>query len=907
MLETWPVSLTERGGRLGGQLLLALLERFEGRQIATLGMTAIPLLESVILQSGGRYTGLVIRKERKAHGSSKLIEGPADKREPVVLLDDSISSGTSMFEAKKRLEEAGFIVEGGVALVRFGWKGGTSLMQQLGARIETVYDIWDDFMTQMPDERTPARNPSRPFHELPEAPTACPEGLSACELSRFVVEHVSRTGEVPAAPKKMSDDVDTAGGAWLSVRSRDNIHLRHAREGFWRFPWDAPSPGAADDVVLAASKVGAKLRAAGNADTVLKSSGFALTTFGALEPCEPGDLDNDRYGIVVRSAERTWKMGGALPRMPGIATSWQQLQHARMKNAGLEKHEPFDVFRHDVHKLTESDITWQPTGVPRPPPSGVQLESVARPVLERALSLVREQMGEPPKGLPAVVGDDAVGSVHSVYLTLYVDGRLAGCMGAKLGDLDNVLTSLAKAVLADVRFSRPEKAKRIAVSVSFLRNRLILGNFSVEEVAQRVRRGEQALMAYQGEKLGLLLPFVAAAADKDTVGFAREVLKKAAIHEPPFGWVRYDCDTWLLDDSGRMHKLQGAFPARRPRARPQAPLVQTARRVGRYLVRQQRGDGKSYPFYNPLRNALLDGTDAPRLAHGAWTLACAASVLEDTALAKAARRGLDWLESHRQDDLDGEIWLSPLGTPATVAEVTFALLSHAEMSGAAHKKAVREYAAALALRVDANGRVRTHFDPAQSHDAFQDYFPAQVALALGRATELGAFDDAPLAERLLRALRMRWRGRKSLGMVSWLPQALEVWLRLRDDARDAEVAYAVADEILRFQHDDTGAFENEHQPDTPGFTTALYIEGVAAAARIAAARGDKARAKRYAAACRRGCAFVERLVLGADDEPVLPDPTRADGAVLPSPHAATVRVDYASHALAALLGTLSLD
>ena len=50
----------------------------------------------------------------------------------------------------------------------------------------------------------------------------------------------------------------------------------------------------------------------------------------------PGKLDNDRYGIVVRSLERRAKMGGALPRMPGIANEWAQFQHARMKNAKLD-------------------------------------------------------------------------------------------------------------------------------------------------------------------------------------------------------------------------------------------------------------------------------------------------------------------------------------------------------------------------------------------------------------------------------------------------------------------------------------------------------------------------------------------------------------------------------------------
>ena len=125
--------------------MLELLQRFDGRQIATYGLTAVPILQSCVLQSGGRYRGLLVRKERKEHGSLKLIEGQIDPAEPVVLIDDSVSSGTSMLEACERLEQAGLRVEGGVCLVRFGWYGGYAQLQERGYHMEAVYDIWDDF------------------------------------------------------------------------------------------------------------------------------------------------------------------------------------------------------------------------------------------------------------------------------------------------------------------------------------------------------------------------------------------------------------------------------------------------------------------------------------------------------------------------------------------------------------------------------------------------------------------------------------------------------------------------------------------------------------------------------------------------------------------------------------------
>ena len=95
MLDSLAVTLTPRGAELAGGLILERLRRFDGRQVATYGLTAVPILQSAVMQSGGRYRGLLVRKERKPHGSQKLIEGAIDPDEPTILIDDSIASGMS--------------------------------------------------------------------------------------------------------------------------------------------------------------------------------------------------------------------------------------------------------------------------------------------------------------------------------------------------------------------------------------------------------------------------------------------------------------------------------------------------------------------------------------------------------------------------------------------------------------------------------------------------------------------------------------------------------------------------------------------------------------------------------------------------------------------------------------------
>ena len=126
MLYSLGVTLGTRGAELAGRCLLQLLKHFDGRQLATYGLIGVPILQSCILQSGGRYRGLLVRKDPKNYGAARVIEGEIDPDEPVILVDDSIASGTAFTEGCERLEKAGLRVEGGVCLVRFGWLSGYS-------------------------------------------------------------------------------------------------------------------------------------------------------------------------------------------------------------------------------------------------------------------------------------------------------------------------------------------------------------------------------------------------------------------------------------------------------------------------------------------------------------------------------------------------------------------------------------------------------------------------------------------------------------------------------------------------------------------------------------------------------------------------------------------------------------
>jgi orotate phosphoribosyltransferase/AMMECR1 domain-containing protein len=452
MLDSLAVTLSPRGAALAGQCVLELLARFDGRQIATYGLTAVPILQSCLLQDG-RYNGLLVRKERKAHGSRKLVEGAIDPREPVIVIDDSVSSGTCMTEAVERLEAAGLRVEGGICLVRFGWRHGYALMQERGFHMEAVYDIWDDFIANMDDEEKPLANPSQWFPAFEWHTERAPERLHPAHLARIVVSEYLSSGRLLRPPERLDRDYDSAGGAWVSIRSRENIHTRHARGGFWHLPGET-CRSAADDVVMASLSTAEGLTRGEEGLRTVEESAFAVTFFSALERCTPGQLDNDRYGIVVRSLERRDQMGGALPRMPGIASEWAQLQHARIRNAKLVSFEPYEILRHEVVKAVEPEAKWQPTGVPAPERLPWHKDKdVCGAVAKRARDLVSTALLDLPETTTPLPRDFLPENVESFYVTIYIDGRLRGCMGQAVRNLDDDLKQIVSAALRDERFA----------------------------------------------------------------------------------------------------------------------------------------------------------------------------------------------------------------------------------------------------------------------------------------------------------------------------------------------------------------------------------------------------------------------------------------------------------------------
>lgn len=115
-------TMSPEGLSLIGPLGVATLEK-TGWQVdavggLTLGADPISYAISYASASSRRpIRAFTVRKEAKAHGTGKLIEGPFNSGDRVAVIEDVITTGGSALRAIEAIQKAGGIVSGVLALV----------------------------------------------------------------------------------------------------------------------------------------------------------------------------------------------------------------------------------------------------------------------------------------------------------------------------------------------------------------------------------------------------------------------------------------------------------------------------------------------------------------------------------------------------------------------------------------------------------------------------------------------------------------------------------------------------------------------------------------------------------------------------------------------------------------------
>ena len=107
---TYPEILSSIADLITNQIKNENLDKVAGPALG-----AVPIATAVSLKSN--LPLLMIRKEEKGYGTSKLIEGDLEKGDEVVVVEDVTTSGGSLLKAIKAIEDNGGVVKKAISIV----------------------------------------------------------------------------------------------------------------------------------------------------------------------------------------------------------------------------------------------------------------------------------------------------------------------------------------------------------------------------------------------------------------------------------------------------------------------------------------------------------------------------------------------------------------------------------------------------------------------------------------------------------------------------------------------------------------------------------------------------------------------------------------------------------------------
>ncbi|WP_155350580.1 orotate phosphoribosyltransferase [Acrocarpospora pleiomorpha] len=128
---------------LVGRVMLDLTEDLGYEAVGGLTLGADPVATAMLHAAAARGQTLdafVVRKEGKAHGLQRRIEGPDVTGRRVLAVEDTTTTGGSVLTAVAALQEAGAIVVGIATIVH---RGGDESLAATGLPYRTVFSLAD--------------------------------------------------------------------------------------------------------------------------------------------------------------------------------------------------------------------------------------------------------------------------------------------------------------------------------------------------------------------------------------------------------------------------------------------------------------------------------------------------------------------------------------------------------------------------------------------------------------------------------------------------------------------------------------------------------------------------------------------------------------------------------------------
>ena len=139
------LTLSSDGAAVLASVILAMIEGERIDAIGGMTMGADPIIGAVLAvadANGRSLKGFICRKERKAHGTGKLVEGNLAAGDKVLMVEDVVTTGESTLRAIDAVEEIGGSVVRVIAIVD-RLAGAAAAFAARNYRFDPVFTIRD--------------------------------------------------------------------------------------------------------------------------------------------------------------------------------------------------------------------------------------------------------------------------------------------------------------------------------------------------------------------------------------------------------------------------------------------------------------------------------------------------------------------------------------------------------------------------------------------------------------------------------------------------------------------------------------------------------------------------------------------------------------------------------------------
>jgi len=137
------ITLDHVAAPLVGEVMLELTKELDYEAVGGLTLGADPVATAmmhVAARNGRALDSFVVRKEGKAHGLQRRIEGPDVAGKRVLAVEDTSTTGGSVLTAVEALLEAGAIVVGVAVIVE---RGAKQAIEDAGFKYFAAYSLAD--------------------------------------------------------------------------------------------------------------------------------------------------------------------------------------------------------------------------------------------------------------------------------------------------------------------------------------------------------------------------------------------------------------------------------------------------------------------------------------------------------------------------------------------------------------------------------------------------------------------------------------------------------------------------------------------------------------------------------------------------------------------------------------------